>query len=100
MDQNGPKIDIKENFLFLISLFSKIYILLVFPLAENFCISCYCLNYKAFFCFLKSIRFPPPTTLAGRKVWIVGKVRDWITDAANRKETEALKEAKRLRVFM
>jgi len=42
---------------------------------------------------------PPPTTLAGRKLWIVGKVRDWITEAANRKEAEALKEAKRFRVF-
>ena len=42
---------------------------------------------------------PPPMTLAGRKVWIVGKVRAWLVETADRKEAEALREAKRLRVF-
>lgn len=48
---------------------------------------------------VERFEIPPPTTLAGRKVWIVGRVREWITDAANRKEAEALKDAKRFRVF-
>ncbi len=42
---------------------------------------------------------PPPMTLGGRKIWIIGKVRAWFTDAAERREAEALKEARRLRVF-
>ncbi len=42
---------------------------------------------------------PPPTSLAGRKIWLVGKLRKWITDAVERKEMEALGEAKRLRII-
>ena len=42
---------------------------------------------------------PPPMTLAGRKVWIVGKVRAWLTEVADRKEAEAMREARRLKVF-
>lgn len=42
---------------------------------------------------------PPPTTLAGRKIWLVGKLRRWIIDAVIRKGTDALNEAKRLRAF-
>ena len=42
---------------------------------------------------------PPPITLAGRKIWLVGKLRQWIIDAVTRKETDALNEAKRLRAF-
>ena len=42
---------------------------------------------------------PPPTSLAGRKVWLVGKVKAWIADAADRREAEAIKEARRLKVF-
>ena len=61
---------------------------------------------RAFKCSARTIqrmveRFevPPPMTLAGRKVWIVGKVRAWLTETADRKEAEALKEAKRLGAF-
>ena len=42
---------------------------------------------------------PPPVDLGVRKVWIVGKIRGWFADAAERREAEALKEARRLRVF-
>lgn len=48
---------------------------------------------------IERFEIPPPMTLGGRKVWIAGKVRAWLTEAANRKEAEALKEARRLRVF-
>ena len=48
---------------------------------------------------VERFEIPPPMTLGGRKVWIMGKVRAWFTDAAERREAEALKEAKRLRVF-
>ena len=39
---------------------------------------------------------PPPMPLAGRNVWIVGKLKAWIANAADRLESEALKEAKRM----
>ena len=42
---------------------------------------------------------PPPVDLGVRKVWIVGKIRAWFADAAERREAEAVKEAWRLRVF-
>ncbi len=42
---------------------------------------------------------PPPIMLAGKKVWIVGKIRAWIATAVERREKEALKAAARLRVF-
>ena len=48
---------------------------------------------------VERFEIPPPTTLAGRKVWIAGKVRAWIVEAANRKEAEAVREARRLKVF-
>ena len=48
---------------------------------------------------VERFEIPPPMTLGGRKVWIVGKIRAWFAYAAERKETEALKEARRLRVF-
>jgi predicted DNA-binding transcriptional regulator AlpA len=48
---------------------------------------------------VERFELPPPMSLAGRKVWIVGKVKAWLADAAERRETEALKEARRLRVF-
>ena len=48
---------------------------------------------------VERLEIPPPMLLAGRKVWIVGKVRAWLAEAAARKEAEALKEARRLRVF-
>lgn len=48
---------------------------------------------------IERFELPPPMTLGGRKVWIAGKIRAWLADAANRKEAEAVKEARRLQVF-
>ncbi len=48
---------------------------------------------------VERFEIPPPMTLGGRKVWIVGKVRAWFADAAERREAEAVKEARRLHVF-
>ncbi len=48
---------------------------------------------------VERFELPPAMTLGGRKVWIVGKIRAWLADAAGRREAEALKEARRLRVF-
>jgi predicted DNA-binding transcriptional regulator AlpA len=48
---------------------------------------------------VERFEIPPPMTLGGRKVWIAGKVRAWLADAAERREAEALKEARRLRAF-
>ncbi len=48
---------------------------------------------------VERFEIPPPMTLGGRKVWIVGKIRGWFADAAERQATEAVKEARRLRVF-
>ena len=48
---------------------------------------------------VERFEIPPPMTLGGRKVWLVGKVRAWFADAAERRTAEALKEARRLRIF-
>ncbi len=48
---------------------------------------------------VERFEIPPPMTLGGRKVWIIGKIRAWFTDAAERRAAEALKEARRLHVF-
>lgn len=48
---------------------------------------------------VERFELPPPTTMAGRKVWRAGKVKAWFANADDRIEAEALKEAKRLRVF-
>lgn len=40
---------------------------------------------------VERLELPPPMLLAGRKVWIVGKLRVWIQAAAERQEEEALK---------
>lgn len=48
---------------------------------------------------VERFELPPPTTMAGRKVWRAGKVKAWLVQADDRIEAEALKEAKRLRVF-
>ena len=48
---------------------------------------------------VERFEIPPPMTLGGRKVWIIGKVRAWFANAAERRESEALNEARRLRVF-
>lgn len=48
---------------------------------------------------VERFELPPPSTMAGRKVWRAGKVKAWFAQADDRTEAEALKEAKRLRVF-
>ncbi len=48
---------------------------------------------------VERFEIPPPMTLAGRKVWIAGKVKAWLAEVASGKEAEALKEARRLRLF-
>lgn len=42
---------------------------------------------------------PPPTPLAGRHVWIVGRLREWISVVAEHREAEAMKEARRMNAF-
>lgn len=39
---------------------------------------------------------PPPMPFAGRNIWIVGRLKAWIVNAAERIEGDALKEAKRM----
>ncbi len=48
---------------------------------------------------VERLEIPPPMTLAGRKVWIVGKLRAWIAASAQRQEVEALKAMGPLRAF-
>lgn len=40
---------------------------------------------------VERLELPPPMLLAGRKVWIVGKLRTWIRAVAERKEEEAIR---------
>jgi len=47
---------------------------------------------------VERFEIPPPMTLAGRKVWIAGKVRAWIVEAADRKEAEALRACGHIRL--
>lgn len=62
---------------------------------------CKCLNCsdRTLQRMVERFELPPPMTLGGRKVWIVGKIRAWFAEAAGRMEAEALKEARRLRAF-
>lgn len=48
---------------------------------------------------VERLEIPPPMLLAGRKVWIVGKLRAWILAAAVRREEEALREWGNFRAF-
>ena len=48
---------------------------------------------------VERLEIPPPMLLAGRKVWIVGKLRAWIRTAAERQEEEALKAVGFLRAL-
>lgn len=48
---------------------------------------------------IERLDIPPPVFLAGRKVWIVGKLRAWISSSAQRQEEEALKAMGPLRAF-
>ncbi len=49
---------------------------------------------------VERFELPPPMALAGRKVWLAGKIRAWLAAAAERREAEALKEARRLKIFI
>lgn len=42
---------------------------------------------------VERLDIPPPMPLGKRKVWIVGKLRAWIAQAAERQEAQALKAA-------
>lgn len=48
---------------------------------------------------VERFEIPPPSTVAGRKVWRVGKLKAWLAQADDRTEAEAIREAKRLRVL-
>lgn len=48
---------------------------------------------------VERFEIPPPMSLAGRKVWLVDKLKAWLSDAAERKESEAVREARRLKIF-
>ena len=48
---------------------------------------------------VERLEIPPPMVLAGRKVWIVGKLRAWIHTAAERQEQEALRAMGMLHVL-
>jgi predicted DNA-binding transcriptional regulator AlpA len=48
---------------------------------------------------VERFEIPPPIWLAGRKVWIAGKLREWIAQNIERSETEAKEFAKKMRVF-
>jgi predicted DNA-binding transcriptional regulator AlpA len=61
---------------------------------------------KAFGCsertlqrMVERLELPPPMLLAGKKVWIVGKLRAWIRSAAERQEEEALRGIGLFRAF-
>lgn len=49
---------------------------------------------------VRKFELPPPITLAGRSVWISDKVKEWVVTSASRRESEAAKEAVRLKVFL
>jgi hypothetical protein len=42
---------------------------------------------------------PPPASVGGRNIWNVGRLKAWIADMARRRETEAAREAKRMKAF-
>lgn len=48
---------------------------------------------------VERFEIPPPMSLAGRKVWLIGKLKTWLSEVAERKESEAMREARRLKVF-
>ena len=48
---------------------------------------------------VERLELPPPMLLAGKKVWIVGKLRAWIRTAAERQEEEALRGIGLFRAF-
>ena len=48
---------------------------------------------------VERFEIPPPSTVAGRKVWRTGKLKAWLAQADDRAENEALKEARRLHIL-
>ena len=48
---------------------------------------------------VERFEIPPPSTVAGRKVWRAGKLKAWLAQADERVESEALAEAKRMRIL-
>jgi len=48
---------------------------------------------------VERFEIPPPIWLAGRKTWIVGQIRAWIADAANKNVREAAEVARKMHVF-
>lgn len=54
---------------------------------------------RTVFRMVDRFEIPPPTPLAGRSVWVVGRLKAWIAAVAQGKEEEALREAKRLKIL-
>lgn len=54
---------------------------------------------RTVFRMAERFEIPPPTPLAGRSVWVVGRLKAWIIGIAQSKEEEALREAKRLKIL-
>ena len=48
---------------------------------------------------VERFEIPPPIWLAGRRVWIVGNLREWIAGNVERSEAEAKEFARKMRVF-
>ena len=48
---------------------------------------------------VERFEIPPPIWLAGRRVWIVGNLREWIAKNVERSEAEAKEFARKMRVF-
>jgi hypothetical protein len=42
---------------------------------------------------------PPPAFVGGRNIWNVARLKAWIADIAGRREAEAARTAKRMKVF-
>ncbi len=45
---------------------------------------------------VERFEIPPPTPFAGRSIWIVGRLKTWVASAAEAREAEAMKQAKRI----
>lgn len=54
---------------------------------------------RTVFRMVDRFEIPPPTPLAGRSVWVVGRLKAWIAAVAQSREEEALREAKRLKIL-
>ncbi len=54
---------------------------------------------RTVFRMAERFEIPPPLPLAGRSVWVVGRLKAWIIGVAQCKEEEALREAKRLKIL-